>query len=32
MNIFLTLAIWAVELVVTNEDDDDPMGEKWKVD
>ncbi|EJD04091.1 uncharacterized protein FOMMEDRAFT_140161 [Fomitiporia mediterranea MF3/22] len=32
MNIFLTLVIWSVELVVTTEDEADPMGEKWKVD
>lgn len=30
MNIFLTLVIWTVELVVT--DDDDPIGDKWKVE
>ena len=32
MNIFLTLVIWAVELIVSNEDDVDALGEKWKVD
>lgn len=30
MNIFFTLAIWSVELVVSNEDDD--VTKKWKVD
>lgn len=30
MNIFLTLVIWTVELVVT--DDDESIGDKWKVE
>jgi hypothetical protein len=30
MNIFFTLVLWALELLVSNEDD--PMSEKWKVD
>ncbi len=30
MNIFFTLAIWSVELVVSNEDD--VVTKKWKVD
>ena len=30
MNIFFTLALWALELVVSG--DDDPMAEKWKVE
>ena len=30
MNIFFTLTIWAVELLVSNEDDD--VTKKWKVD
>lgn len=32
MNVFLTLVIWSVELVVTGEDDSDPIGKEWKVE
>jgi len=32
MNVFLTLVIWTVELVVTGEDDSDPIGKEWKVE
>ena len=31
MNIFFTLAIWSIELLVSN-DDDDVVTKKWKVD
>lgn len=30
MNIFFTLVLWAVELVVSN--DDDPVTKDWKVE
>jgi hypothetical protein len=29
-NVFFTLGLWALELVVSNEDD--PLNTKWKVD
>ena len=29
MNIFFTLVIWSIELIVSSEDD---VGGKWKVD
>ncbi|KAI5121268.1 hypothetical protein M0805_002313 [Coniferiporia weirii] len=32
MSIFLTLVIWSVELVVSSDDDGDPIGKEWKVD
>ncbi|KAH8120180.1 hypothetical protein DFH11DRAFT_39886 [Phellopilus nigrolimitatus] len=32
MNIFLTLVIWSIELVVSSDNDSDPIGKEWKVD
>lgn len=31
MNIFITLVIWSIELLVSS-DDDDSVTKKWKVD
>lgn len=32
MSIFFTLFIWAIELVVSNDDESDPIGKEWKID
>jgi len=32
MNIFFTLVIWSIELLVSGDDESDMIGKEWKVD